>query len=127
MIAIVGLVTHLFLAPYLMDQYGINGLVLSTALVTSLNLGLSEAILKFKVVSLPWKRVLFHNLKCTAAAAVMGGYLYYIQTLPWRQGRLLLDFPILLLIIAGAGVLYFGAAAVLKVEELNFVMKKLKR
>lgn len=122
-----GLVIHLVLAPVLMSKWGINGLVLSTALVSLFNLIGCVTVIQLKLVSLNWLGVFKNAFCCFSAGAAMGAYLYFVNQFSWQQGKFLTDFPILLVIIAGGAVIYFGFAAIFKVEELSLILNKLKK
>jgi putative peptidoglycan lipid II flippase len=122
-----GLLVHIFLAPLLMSRYQLNGLVLSTALVTSLNFVVGLVIVQKRIAPLNWKSIVRNILGCAAAGAVMGAYLLIINHWAWKQGHFLVDFPILMAVIVVGGALYFAVAAILKVDELQFLFSKLKR
>jgi len=123
----VALVGHLFAAPVLMKIYGIEGLVLSTALVTLVNLVVCTALLQGKVGWLAWPELLGHALRCTLAGSAMAGFLIGVHQISWKQGRFLLDFPILLIIISVAGLIYFAGASFLKIDEMQVFARRLKR
>lgn len=126
-IAMLGLVVHLIMAPYFMEIWQLNGLILSTTLITVLNLSLSVVIINVKVGTLNWKKVLGHFVLCAGASSVMGFYLTMITHIQWKQGRFLLDFPLLIAIVGGAGVIYFTCGSILKIEELRIVFNRFKR
>ena len=127
LISIVGLSIHLFLAPVLMAKYQINGLVGSTAIITLFNLVCCVFVLQKKIAIIDWKVITGHFVGCLGAASAMGFYLVGVSQFHWQQGRFILDFPILLCLITVAGIIYFGFAAVFKVEELDWLKRKLKR
>lgn len=74
-----------------------------------------------------WKKIGGHVSLCAGAASVMGFYLVGVNQLQWKQGRFLLDFPLLLVIVGGAGIVYFVVGTLFKVEELNIVLNRFKR
>lgn len=126
-ISLAGLMIHLVLAPYLMSLYQLNGLVLSTAIVSLLNFVVCLFVVQKRIAWLEWNVIGRNVISCSVAAGVMGYYLSLVNRFSWQQGRFILDFPILLFIIAGGGVIYFALSALLKVDELNFLAKKLKK
>lgn len=127
LISVGGLVIHLILAPYLMKSYQLNGLVFSTAFITVVNALLCVGVLHFKVVRLHWMKIAGHFFNCLVASSLMGLYLNTVNQWSWKQGRFILDFPILLILISGAGLIYFLAGYFLKIEELDLFMKRFKR
>lgn len=124
-ISIAGLLIHLFMAPLLMARLQLNGLVLSTALVTLFNFCICSVLLQRKIGILNWKSIGYHFTKCLLASAAMGVYLFLLKDVSWKKGSLLLDFPLLLLLISGAGLIFFIAASLLQVEEMALFKKKL--
>ncbi len=126
-VSLFGILIHILLAPQLMDLYGLNGLVFSTASITVFNLLCCLTVVQRRIEFLRWRKISRHFLSCAIASSVMGAYLWSMSLFDWKQGRFLLDFPLLMLIVAFAGVIYFGVAALLKVEELGFVLRKIKR
>ncbi len=127
LISLVGLILHLLMAPYLMDLYELNGLIGSTALVSLFNFICCLVMLQKRIAWLNWKRIGRNSALCFVAASAMGLYLFAVNQLTWKQGRFLFDFPILMLIITGGGVIYFSLAAVFKVDELSFLASKFKK
>ncbi len=125
-IAVFGLIVHIVAAPYFMGLWKLNGLIFSTAMITVLNLVLSVVIINFKVGAIKWKKVLGHFSMCFVSSTIMGVYLFYVSQWQWKQGRFILDFPLLLLIISIAGVIYFVCGTLMKIEELNIVLSRLK-
>lgn len=123
----VSLVGHLFAAPVLMNAYGIEGLVLSTALVTLVNLVVCTALLQGKVGWLAWPELVGHALRCTLAGSAMAAFLILIHQVSWKQGRFLFDFPILLGLIAIASLIYFAMASLLRIDEMQVFVRRLKR
>ena len=126
-IALMGLIIHLILAPILMNWWALKGLILSTASISLINVCTGVFILQKRLSSLDWNRLAQHFVRCFVAASVMGIYLFALSHWSWRQGRFLLDFPVLILLVALAGLLYFGAAMLLQVDELEIIMKKIKK
>ncbi len=126
-ISFIGLIIHLILAPILMSRYQLNGLILSTALVTLFNFLCCLFIIQKRIAWLDWGRIGRNIFGCFVAGSAMGAYLYLVGQWGWKQGRFLLDFPILILVIAIGGAVYFGVASLLKVEELKFLASKLKK
>lgn len=127
LIALFGLIVHVIMAPYFMEVWGLNGLVFSTALITLINFLISSFFIGKKVGSMNWKKIGGHVSLCAGAASVMGFYLVGVNQLQWKQGRFLLDFPLLLVIVGGAGIVYFVVGTLFKVEELNIVLNRFKR
>ena len=84
-------------------------------------------VVQKRIAWLEWNVIGRNVISCSVAAGVMGYYLSLVNRFSWQQGRFILDFPILLFIIAGGGVIYFALSALLKVDELNFLAKKLKK
>lgn len=126
-IALFGLVVHLFMAPLLMEQMGLNGLILSTASVSLLNLLVGVFILQARIGWLPWLKIAKHFSMCLVAGGAMGGFLFALSQFDWRQGRFILDFPLLVFFIGIAGVIYFAFGLIFRLDELNFVLRKLRR
>ena len=126
-ISVCGLVVHMLMAPYWIESLGLQGLVLSTALITLFNVVVSVTILNLRVGSLRWLAILPHLVKCITSAGLMGVYLYYIHGLEWKQGRFIIDFPILLIFVFIAVVIYFGVSSIFKVEETSKVLSRFKR
>lgn len=122
-----GLILHLIQAPYLMQRWGLNGLVLSTALVTSFNCLGVLIVLQKKVALLHWRRMVRNTLACLVAASAMGFYLFLLQKWSWKTGRFLYDFPMLIALISLAGGIYFVVAGFLCVEELHMVLRRFKK
>ncbi|NQZ20358.1 MAG: murein biosynthesis integral membrane protein MurJ [Bdellovibrionales bacterium] len=122
-----GLVIHLFMAPQLMKSMGLQGLVLSTALITLLNVTVSITLLSRRIGSLSWLKIFPHFLKCFVAASFMGGYLYFLSTISWQQGRFFFDFPLLLVLIGIGGGIYFLVATAFKVDEMNQLLRRFRK
>jgi putative peptidoglycan lipid II flippase len=126
-IALFGLIVHVIMAPFFMEIWKLNGLVFSTALITLINFVISSFFIGKRVGTMNWRKIASHVSLCAGAACMMGFYLVAINQMQWKQGRFLLDFPLLILIVAGAGLIYFSVGAFLKVEELNIVLRRFKK
>ncbi len=127
LISLVGLVIHLLLAPALMVQYQLLGMVASTVIITTFNLVICTYFVQKRVARLHWAPLMKNMGFCFLAAVAMGGYLLLVSQISWQQGSFLVDFPLLLLIIVGGGGVYFLAAWLLKVKELNLLLNKFKK
>jgi putative peptidoglycan lipid II flippase len=119
-----GLMVHLVLAPYLMGIFGLNGLIISTSFITFLNLVLCFVILHFKIGWLDWRKLSVHFFKCFIACTLMALYLYGFRFVSWRKGSFVYDFPVLTMIIAGAGVIYFVIVSLFKIEEMSYIKRR---
>lgn len=124
LVSLFGLVIHLFLAPELMNLFGVQGLALSTALITLFSFVVGSTLLQKRVGWFYWGDISKHFIKVFAAASVMGVYLYSLQQYPWKSGHFVYDFAVLLLLIGSAGLLYFLASTLLKVEEMQILRKR---
>jgi putative peptidoglycan lipid II flippase len=125
-VSALGLCLHLIMAPYWMAQYQIQGLVFSTALVTLFNLIVCSVYIQIKVGLLPWRELTSHTFRCLIAGSGMALFLWQLSLWPWRQGRFILDFPLLLLLIVLASLIYFAICAVLSIDEMKVIRRKLK-
>lgn len=125
-VSVIGLVIHLATASLWMEYFGINGLVLSTALITLVNLCICFVILQKRVGWLDWKYMSAHFVRCLVACSVMGLFLWSLRFLHWKQGKFILDFPILIAFIAAAGLIFFAMASLLDVSEMNMITRKIR-
>jgi putative peptidoglycan lipid II flippase len=125
-VSALGLCLHLIMAPYWMSQYQIQGLVFSTALVTLFNLIVCSVYIQIKVGLLPWRELTSHTFRCLIAGSGMALFLWQLSLWPWRQGRFILDFPLLLLLIVLASLIYFAICAVLSIDEMKVIRRKFK-
>jgi putative peptidoglycan lipid II flippase len=126
LISAAGVLIHIFLAPFLMSLYSLNGLALSTALMTLLNGGLCVYFIHRRIDILPWKEIGKNISQCALAASVMGSGLYGLTYVTWRTGTAF-DFLSLVVLVAVAAGLYFGMASFLGVKQLDAVMKRLRK
>ena len=126
-IALFGLCVHLVMAPILMKEMALTGLIISTASVSVINLLIGSTIIQKRIAWISWGKIAKHFSCCFMAATAMGGYLYVVNLYQWQQGRFIFDMPVLLGIIAFGGMIYFMVAGILKVDELQSVLKRFKR
>ena len=124
LVSMFGLLVHLFLAPWLMAKLAIQGLVLSTSLISLLNFLLCLTFLQKKIGVLNWKPLGKQFLYCSLAALPMGVCLWFIGFSQWRQGLFVPDFVFLLALIALSAVIYFVSASFFKVKEMESFKKK---
>ena len=125
LISMSGLFVHLLSAPWLMAKLALQGLILSTALISLLNLILCFFFLQKKIGILHWKSLGRHFLFCSLAALPMGVLLWFLSFFQWQQDLFIPDLILLLALILLAAVIYFIFAGFLKVREMEFLKKKI--
>lgn len=122
-ISAVCLVAHLLIAPYLMGEFGLRGLVTSTLLSATLNLILLLIFFRVFIGSLHFLRSFQSLLKMLVGCGGVIGVIYLYQmvrtTLGDSSGA---KIGSLILIIGLSGIVYFSLLRLLKSEEAHFVM-----
>ncbi len=127
LVSMSGLFIHLLLAPWLMAKSAIYGLVLSTALISLLNLLLCLVFLHKKMGVLNWKPLGKQFFCCSLAAFPMGVSLWFVHFFKWKQGLFVPDLILLLVFIALGALVYFSFAGFLKVSEMEFLKKEFQK
>ena len=125
LVSLFGLCVHLFLAPWLMTKLAIHGLVLSTTLISLLNLCLCFVFLQKKIGTLNWKVFGKQLFYCSLSALPMGVCLGFIRSFQWKQGLFIKDFSFLLIFIILGAFFYFVFTSLLKVKEMEILKRKL--
>lgn len=123
-----GLVLHVVLAGFLMDMWGIQGLVLSMIAASVLNLTLILTIYTFKFGALNWASLVIDNIKLVPALGVMS--LITIYFYPWliTNGEGAFFRVIALFLTIGLSVVvYFGVGVLFKNPECQKVLSIFKR
>lgn len=123
-----GLVSHLLMVGFWMEQYGLPGLALSTALSGAFNLILQGVVYKktFQVFAL--SRFVKNSMKYLLAGAAMAVFLpLYYRVI--QEGQLVGAFKVafLLGVIVVAAIIYFFVSYLLKVEELDRLRSRFSR
>ncbi len=124
--AVLGLVAHLFLAPIFMERWQIYGLVGSTSVSTFVNASFLFIVFYAMYGHFGGRVLLASALKygvaCLAVAGVCWGAEWALKPNTF-WGLVTFVF----IAVAGSGVAYFSACSLLKVEEAQEVLDKIKR
>jgi putative peptidoglycan lipid II flippase len=124
--AAAGLVLHLILAPQLMKVYGLNGLVLSTAIAAVTNCFCLLGVLALTQSLVIDTSLVWFLARCSLATLPMYLYGYWLS-----HGIVVTTFfeKLLLLVVAvgGSALLYFMVTYIFRVPECKTVAATLKR
>lgn len=118
-LSILALVLHFFLAPYLMIQHGLKGLMISTLIVNSLQFVLLAVLFHFKIGSLSWGRLLrkYLQLMMFSVGIAVSPFLFHFS----REQGLPAFLGLGLCLIFGAGS-YFALGRLFKAHPLFSIL-----
>jgi putative peptidoglycan lipid II flippase len=126
--AIAAITANVLLSIALMGPMKHAGLALAQAIAAIVNFALLIFLLRGRLGAIGGKAIAGSFIKATVASAIMGVAIGMGSTMPlWiAPGRILTKVSLLaLLIIIGTGV-YVGVSALMKSEELGFMVKLFK-
>ncbi len=122
--AIIMVVLNFILNIILGKVMGIKGLSLGATISSIVGAGLLMRSINKKIVKIKWSTIVGEMIKVTVATAIMGvGALFSYQFMTPMFGT----NKSLLMAIVVAGVIYFLALVILRVKEMNVLLKKIKR
>ena len=121
----VGFVVHLFMAPILMQRWGVEGLVISTAFSTFLNCFALVIWFYTRHGSLYFAELFWFCAKILVASTAIVG-VCWLQSAYFTPTAFLQKVMVLLSVVFLSGVLFFVAARLLRVEEAQWLFKRLK-
>jgi len=124
--SLTGLIVHVFLAPYLMQFYGIYGLVASTSTAAFLNIAYLFINYRWRFGHFHFPELMFFFARCaTAALAIVAACWmvnHYLPTEHFIQ-RLLAVIVAMGLSMTG----YFGLSLVLRLEEAQEILLRFRK
>lgn len=129
--SLMALICHIALAPKLMAQWGVVGLVISTSLVTFVNAGFLVVRLHFVYGTFEYIRLGKFILKCLLASAFVAMSCYLAELVFSNQQELLfskLNITLLLHVLLAVGLSmgsYFMISHWLGIEEATTLSRKL--
>jgi putative peptidoglycan lipid II flippase len=124
-IAVGGLLVHLVLAPILMARYQVYGLVASTAVATLLNCIVLFVTFNWSQGSLAYgKLFLFIGRSLLASVMIVAACIATEYTIPTDSFFWKLIYLAVAVVLSALG--YFAACALLKVQETEWILRKLK-
>jgi putative peptidoglycan lipid II flippase len=129
-VALIAFLANLTLNLILMVPLQHAGLALSTSIAAYLNLGLLFYLLHRKIGAFHFSDVLSTGLKMLLAAGLMSAFLMLAANqIEWSaQTNLMLRILALTVMVGMGGIIYFFAAYLLKIEELdNFLNPVLRK
>ncbi len=121
------LVIHLILAPFLIQNYGLNGLNISTVVASTLNFFLLAIGYRWFVGGYPWGQVFKHILYFLLAGAGMAislNLFFYLK--PYLGDSFLLLALNLIVTISVSLMVYFILSYLLKIKEFMDMFKIIK-
>jgi peptidoglycan biosynthesis protein MviN/MurJ (putative lipid II flippase) len=124
-VAVGGLVIHLLLAPFLMARFQVYGLVASTAVATLINCLLLFFTFNRNHGYLDYGRLfIFIGKSLLASVTIVGACLAVQNIVP--EHNFFWKLISLTVAVGLSGLGYFGACALLKVQETDWILRKLK-
>jgi len=127
--ATMALVSNTVLGYFLMDT-GLKhaGLMLALSISTTLQVVFLMIMLRRKIGRLGLKKLFIATMKFLAASLVMLLVCHFIARLiDWDSARLWLRALVLMAIVTAGGLVYALSCFILKVEEMQYVYRRLKR
>lgn len=120
------LVVHYFLAQYLMQQYGVSGLVLSTVASSVLNLSLLMIGFKYWIGPLYFGKFVSSLIRFAIAGAVMAWFTkLYFPLVDYFGASLLVKALSLVIIIGSSAAVYFTMTKILRCSEADIIFSRL--
>ncbi len=123
--ATAGFVIHLFVAPFLMRRWGVQGLVISTAFSTFINCFALVIWFYVRHGSLYFAELFWFCVKILLASTAIVGVCWLQSTL-FAPTHYLEKAIALFSVVFLSGVLFFVAARILRVEEAQWLFKRLQ-
>lgn len=119
---------HAVLGNYLVNEWGLPGLAFATSLLSVFNLLLLGVAFYFYFGALNVLEILYFVLRVTPALIVLG-------VVAWGGWYVLADLfsgglwrgAVLFFVIGLSALVYFGVCSLLKINEANMVLRRLKR
>lgn len=104
------------------------GLALANTAAVTVQVIILAIVLKKKIVSLHLSEFIAPVLKFITASLAMGAVLHYISGFAdWTGGSFRSRLVVLVLMVTAGGAAYFAFCMMLRVEELTYIVKKLKQ
>ncbi len=125
MASAVGFVVHLFMAPILMNRWGVEGLVISTAISTFINCIALVIWFYTRHGSLYFAELFWFCAKVFAASFAIVG-VCWLQKLLFTPLGFLQKVLVLGSVVTLSGLLFFAAAQLLQVKEAQWILSRLK-
>lgn len=123
--ATLGFVIHYLMAPFFMQRWGVDGLVISTAISAFINCFALVIWFYVRHGSLYFAELFWFCTKMLAASTAIVGVCwlqsqFFTPTLYWQK------VSVLMVVVFLSGVLFFVAARLLQVEEAQWLFKRLR-
>jgi putative peptidoglycan lipid II flippase len=112
--ALFSLVVHIVLAPYLMNRYGLGGLIFSSLIGGLLNFAILSVAISLQIEADQYLKIMVRLARIGVAVSAMTIFLFV-----WNKfaADLAVSLKLLLGIVLGAGI-YFLICQLLRVQEL---------
>ncbi len=122
----IGFVFHILVAPFLMDRWGLEGLVISTSIASFINCFVLLGLFYSRHGSLYFTSLLGFSIKITIASLAIVG-VGWLQSSFFMPVTFLQKLIALIAVVFWSVVLFFIFAKALKVEEADFLLQKFVR
>ncbi|MBY0384659.1 murein biosynthesis integral membrane protein MurJ [bacterium] len=124
--AFVGFIIHLLMAPFLMEKWGIYGLVISTSLSSFINCFVLLGWFYFRHGSLYFASLAAFLFKMVLASSAIVG-VCWLQNAFYSPDTFLQKSMALVGVVLWSAVLFFLFAKILRVEEADWLLQKMVR